>query len=88
MADPGEYMVTVYLSRRNLLTLLSKLDRKKAGEQTACAVIKSDTTHPVYPCSHPWIYIQAVEDEDYYTDRPPGEVHESDDPAAGEDGEG
>lgn len=28
-------MEQVFLSRRNLLTLLSKLDRKKAGEQTA-----------------------------------------------------
>jgi hypothetical protein len=32
----------VFLSRRNLLTLLSKLDRKALGQETECAVIKND----------------------------------------------
>lgn len=34
----------VYLSRRNLLTLLSKLDHRVAGQQTECTLIKRDST--------------------------------------------
>lgn len=71
---------TVYLTRRNLLSLLSKLDRAKAGEQTACALIKNDNAHPVYPQTMKSIWVQAVEDDAYYTDRGAGEVHPSDDP--------
>ena len=33
-------MEIIYLSRRNLQVLLSKLDRKKAGETSACTLIK------------------------------------------------
>ena len=32
---------TLYLSRRNLIALLSKLDRQEAGDETACAIVKS-----------------------------------------------
>lgn len=74
-------MQHVFLSRRNLLTLLSKLDRRAAGEQTAATLIKSDNTHPVYPQSMDSIFITAVEDEAYYTDRAVGEVHPSDNPS-------
>ena len=44
----------LYLSNRNVLTLLSKLDRQKAGEHTACAIIKhssapyQNTMSPIY----------------------------------------
>jgi DNA-directed RNA polymerase subunit K/omega len=69
----------VYLTRRNLLTLLSKLDRVKQGEVSACTIVKQDTTHTAYPCTH-ITYVRAVEDEDYYTDRKPGEVLEVDEP--------
>jgi hypothetical protein len=72
--------VQVYLSRRNLLTLLSKLDRKKAGEETACTLGKHDTLHPLYAQSHQNISVTAVEDEDYYASRPPGMVHPKDTP--------
>lgn len=71
-------METVYLSRRNLLTLLSKLDRKAAGEMTFCTVIKNDNKHPKYPQSMPSISVIAVEDEEYYTDRKPGVMNPSD----------
>lgn len=70
-------MNKVYLSRRNLLVLLSKLDRAAKGEQTFQTIIKADTTHPKYPCSVQTAII-AVEDEDYYTDREAGEVHPKD----------
>ena len=72
-------MQTVYLTRRNLLTLLSKLDRKRAGEQTKCTLIKMDTEHPKYPASDV-ISVTALEDEEYYTDRLPGQVHPKDGP--------
>ena len=66
-------METIYLTRRNLLTLLSKLDLKKSGEPTECGILKLDRIHPRYPCSVASCII-ALEDEEYYTDRPPGEV--------------
>ena len=67
-------MHQVYLSRRNLLTLLSKLDRRAAGEQTECAIIKADTEHPTYSQSMPAIFVAAVEDSEYYVDRDPGRL--------------
>jgi hypothetical protein len=70
-------MEHVYLTRRNLLTLISKLDRVKAGEESACTIVKTDTAHPKYPCSDS-IVVMAVEDEDYYTDREAGSVHPAD----------
>lgn len=70
----------VYLSRRNLLTLLSKLDRQKAGEATTCTIIKHDTINQAYPIDGPTAIV-AVEDEEYYYDREPGEVHFADRPA-------
>lgn len=72
-------MKTVYLTRRNLQTLLNKLDRQRAGEATACTLIKSDTQHIKYPMPEE-MAIVAIEDEEYYTDRLPGEVHPSDEP--------
>lgn len=72
-------MEQVYLSRRNLVTLLSKLDRKKNGEITMCTLIKSDNTHSKYPQTMQNIKVTAVEDEEYYTDREAGPVHPCDD---------
>lgn len=71
-------MNTVYLSRRNLLTLLSKLDRKAKGEETACKLVKLDTVHEKYPCSDVTQVI-ALENEEYY-DREPGVVNPEDCP--------
>lgn len=70
----------VYLSRRNLLTLLAKLDRQAAGESTACCLIKHDNAHPKYSQTMKAIEVHAVEDAEYYTDRCPGDVHPSDEP--------
>lgn len=70
----------VYLSRRNLNVLLSKLDRKKAGDVTACTIIKDN-----FPGDHPFfndlfepLMIVAIEDEDLYSNREPGEMHPAD----------
>lgn len=73
-------MQTVYLSRRNLQTLLNKLDRVKAGEHSFCTIIKNDKTHPKYPQTTDEIMITAVEDDDYYKDRNPGEILKVDEP--------
>lgn len=67
-------MQKLYLTRRNLLTLLSKLDRKAAGEETRCTLVKQDTSHPKYPCTDV-ISVTALEDAEYYTDRAPGRVN-------------
>jgi hypothetical protein len=72
-------MQRLYLTRRNLLTLLSKLDRRHEGGITACTIVKQDTKHPKYPSTDA-VMVTAVEDADYYTDREPGEVLIVDDP--------
>ena len=68
----------VYLSRLNLITLLSKLDRRKAGEVTAAMLIKNDNQHSKFNQSHPSIVVCAIEDEEYYIDRIPGEIYSKD----------
>jgi hypothetical protein len=75
-----EECAQVYLSRRNLLTLLSKLDRKLKGEQTACTIIKQDNEHEEYSQSHDKIIVTAVEDSAYYIRRSAGSVLMVDDP--------
>ena len=71
----------VYLSRRNLLTLLSKLDRIAAGEQSHATIIKyrnDDVSE--YQQSMKEVHIVAVEDALYYAamDRLPGVIHPDD----------
>lgn len=73
-------MEHIYLSRRNLLTLLSKLDRAAAGDITERTIIKSDMSHSQYPQTMQHALVTAVEDIDYYTDRLPGAVHPKDTP--------
>lgn len=72
-------MQRLYLTRRNLLTLLSKLDRKSEGEVTACTIVKRDVLHPQFPSTDE-IMVTALEDAEYYTDREPGEVLIVDEP--------
>lgn len=66
-------MQKCYLSRRNLLSLLEKLDNPSSAK----TLVKNDTEHPNYPCSDR-IMVIAVEDEDYYDDREPGKVLRND----------
>ena len=71
--------VRVFLTRRNLETLISKLDANKAHAGTsACTLVKQDVTHPRYPQTHPTIVVKALEDDEYYTDREPGRVRKFD----------
>lgn len=74
MMIPPNQGVQLYLSRRNLLTLLEKLDHVRDGGFSECTIIKHDDDHPRFAQSVPTIIITAVEDEDYYTDRDPGPV--------------
>ncbi|QAU33731.1 hypothetical protein [Janthinobacterium sp. 17J80-10] len=59
-------MEKLYLSRRDLATLLQKLDSVRNGEVSACTIIKNDTTHPVYPPTLRRIAVVAVEGADQY----------------------
>lgn len=68
-------MERIYLTRRNLLTLLAKLDNRKTSGEGECWLRKMDMSHPEYPCSIR-AEIVAVEDEDYYRDRAAGPVRE------------
>ncbi len=59
--DDGQ--MTVELTRRNLLTLLAKLDGHP--ENSSCCIAKDGVT------------VKAVEDAEHYTDRPYGRAHEA-----------
>ena len=72
----------IYLSRRNLLTLLSKLDRAKKGEETFCTIIKQNSPNSKCPQNLDVCVVTAVEDEEYYKDRKPGPMHPLDDPSS------
>jgi len=72
---PG--FVHLHLTRRNLETLLRKLDRAAAGEDTARTLIKGDTEHKQFPITGASrVIVTAHEDADYYTDRAPGITRE------------
>ena len=71
---PEEKIHRVYLTRRNLNALLMKLDRVRDGDFSFCAIVKLDAQHPIYPQTMPILHVCAVEDEDYYIDRKPGEM--------------
>ena len=66
---------TLYLSRRNLLALLSKLDRQEAGDETACAIIKYSNPADPYCNTMDQVTVVAVADEKFYTNRSPGAMH-------------
>lgn len=64
----------VYLSVRNVQTLLNKLARAEAGELTACTLIKHDNTHPVYPQTMALCGVRADPvDQTYYYCGPDGD---------------
>ena len=51
----------VFLSRRNIQTLLNKLDRVKSGETSACTLIKGDNQHAKYPQTMTECAVTAIE---------------------------
>ena len=66
---------TLYLSRRNLLALLSKLDRLENGDETACAIVKSANPSDPYCNTIDQVVVTAVADEEFYANRQPGVMH-------------
>lgn len=68
----------LYLSERNLRILLSKLERYKAGENTACAIIKKANHLDPYTCTMDEIAVIAIPDDKYYTMRSPGPMADID----------
>jgi hypothetical protein len=71
-------MDTIYLSRRNLEALLSKLDRLEAGEQTACTIIKHKNPYALeYVQTMDTCKVVAVPDNAFYNaqQRAAGEMH-------------
>jgi hypothetical protein len=71
----------IFLSRRHLLVLLSKLDRKAKGDDTACTIIKYRNKDDPFVQTMDSIAVTAVEDADYYVNRTPGEMHPKDEPS-------
>lgn len=76
----AEKIPKIYLSRRNLLTLLSKLDREAKGELTACAIVKIRSASAEFRQTMERVMVIAVDDEVYYPaqNRPAGEMHPAD----------
>lgn len=77
MEDPTNQAPIIYLSRRNLEALLSKLNRCSNGEETQCAIIKVQQASSAYRQTMREILVVAVGDEEYYASqaRPAGEMH-------------
>lgn len=71
----------VFLSRRNLEVLLSKLNRVKAGDSSSCTIIKhKNEIDAPYMTTLVSVEIVAVEDEVYYRNRPAGMMLAVDEP--------
>jgi hypothetical protein len=68
----------LYLSERNLRVLLSKLERYKKGEKTACAIVKHSNHLDPYTCTMDSIMVIAIPDDKYYVNREPGLMHAAD----------
>lgn len=73
----NDSMPKIYLSRRNLVALLAKLDADAAGIDTACTIIKNQQPGAAYRQTMKEIAVIAVQDEEYYgaQARPAGEMH-------------
>ena len=71
--------VQLFLTRRNLLTLLEKLDHVVGGGSSACTIIKNDTTNPNFPITGATsVTVTAVENDIYYQNEVPGPVMDMD----------
>lgn len=75
-----ERLPKIYLSRRNLMALLSKLDRVVAGKHSECSIIKNKGVFAEYQQTMKDIMVIAVDDEEYYEsqNRSAGEMHPAD----------
>lgn len=59
-------MEKIYLSNRDINTLLQKLDSVRDGEHSSCTIVKNDVSHPVFPQTLRRISVMAAETEDRY----------------------
>lgn len=59
-------MEKLYLSQRDITTLLGKLDSVRDGAVSACTIIKNDAMHPLFPQTLRRIAVVAAEAEDRY----------------------
>jgi hypothetical protein len=73
-------METLYLSKRNLQTLLNKLERAERGEQTHCAIVKYKNTDDAFVNTMDAVMVVAISDEVLYNNRQAGTIHVADDP--------
>lgn len=73
-------METLYLSKRNLQTLLNKLERAEQGEETKCAIIKYRNTNDPVVNTIDSVMVVAVPDDILYNNRNAGVMHPADDP--------
>lgn len=74
-ADLNDYEDRIYLSKRNLLVLLSKLDRFEKGEETKCAIIKRKNIRDPYCNTIDEVAVIAIPDDHFYINRLAGEMH-------------
>ena len=65
----------IYLSKRNLLTLLSKLERLEQGDESSCAIVKYSNPTDPYCNTIDQVIVVAIPDEKFYTNRQPGIMH-------------
>lgn len=68
-------MEKLYLSRRNLETLLNKVKRFEEGQETACTIIKYANPTDPYCNTINELMVIAIPDEEFYTNREPGPMH-------------
>jgi hypothetical protein len=73
-------MEMLYLSKRNLQTLLNKLERAEKGEATHCTIIKHHNPNDPY-INTSSVMVVALPDEVLYANRQAGAMHPADDPA-------
>lgn len=69
-------MERVYLSKRNLLALLAKLERVEKGEHSFCTIINFQNPGADYDQTMDTVAITAVPDEEYYKTQPKGVIFE------------
>lgn len=59
-------MEKIYLSKRDLATLLGKLDSVRDGGTSSCTIIKSEFAHPLFPQTLRRISVMATEAQEQY----------------------
>lgn len=60
-------MEIIFLSRRNLLALLNKLDRVAGGDVSTCTIVKTQGPEDEeYHQTMKSIAVMAIDDEEYY----------------------